>query len=27
MRALNEETATGEPLLHLPHRHHAEKKS
>ena len=24
MRALNEETATGEPLLHLPHRHHAE---
>ena len=26
MRALNEETATGEPLLHLPHRHHAEKK-
>jgi choline/glycine/proline betaine transport protein len=27
LRALNEETATGEPLLHLPHRHHAEKKS
>ena len=27
MRALNEETASGEPLLHLPHRHHAEKKS
>jgi choline/glycine/proline betaine transport protein len=27
MRALNEETTTGEPLLHLPHRHHAEKKS
>ncbi|MBK1668611.1 choline transporter [Rhodovibrio sodomensis] len=25
MRALNEETTTGEPLLHLPHRNSAEK--